>query len=118
MNSLRLSGTLVDDPRSTDHENIVAASATIIFALESTVDVLTVGGRAQELCGYRKGDGIIVTGRLAGKNGKLEILAEHLAPFRAVIYERAQAAKREVPSISIALPMTRPKRPKAAKKHW
>jgi hypothetical protein len=119
MNSLHLSGTILEAPVSSEHNKILAARVTVTFAAESTVTVVAVGAVAQELCSYKAGDGIIVTGRLAGKLGKLEILAEKVAPHRGGIYERhnkehkrAELSERYNPEIKDL------RRLKTVKRHW
>ena len=96
MNSLNLSGTIQGEPESREHNGLLAARINIIFASESTVTVVALGALAQQICDqYKNGDGIIVTGRLTGKSGNLEIMAEKVAPHRGGIYERrSQVDKR------------------------
>lgn len=118
MNNLHLSGSLQGEPLSSSHNGILAARVTLTFAAESTVTVVAVGAVAQELCSYKAGDGIIVTGRLTGKLGKLEILAEKVAPHRGGIYERQNKEHKRTEQQERYNPELKGLRVKEAKRHW
>jgi hypothetical protein len=117
MNHMNISGTITEDPQSNEHDGILAASIRLKFYLESTVTVLAVGAVAQELCNFHNGEGILVSGKLIGTNGKLEILAERVAPDKG--YRRVpptyNTAGSSGGSRREALPMRVGKK---AKRHW
>lgn len=117
MNRVELSGTITDGPQSNEHDGILAASIRINFFMEATVTVVAVGAVAEQLCKFQNGEGILVSGTFIGKNGRVEILAETLAPHRAFRHLPAthNVAGPSAFSRHEVLPMRVGKK---AKRHW